>query len=337
MPRTFFEDLHPGSTLSLGSATMAKDEMIAFATEYDPQPFHVDEVAARETFVGTLIASGWHTAAVNMRLFADGLLLDSSAMGAPGIDELKWLKPVLPGDTLRSRVAIVETRPSESRPTLGLVRFAFEVSNQKDEPVMTQSNWVLFGRREPGPEPTERTARPRPAPAAEDVPPAIVRVTPNPYLDDLVVGEIIELGSRTFPADHIVRFAKAYDPQLFHVDEVAAKGTLLGGLCASGWQTAATWMSLMAAHRGRIRADTIGRGERPARLGSSPGFKDMKWFKPVFAGDTLTYRTRVSDRRASTSRPGWGLAFHHNTAVNQKGETVFAFDGVVFWERRPGL
>jgi acyl dehydratase len=272
-----------------------------------------------------------------MRLFADGLLLDSSAMGAPGIDELKWLKPVLPGDTLWSRVAVVETRPSESRPTLGLVRFAFEVSNQKDEPVLTQSNWVLFGRREPGPQATERTARPRPAPAAEDVSPAIVRVTPNPYLDDLVVGEIIELGSRTFTADHIVRFAKAYDPQVFHVDEVGAKETLLGGLCASGWQTAATWMSLMAAHRGRIRADTIGRGERPARLGSSPGFKDMKWFRPVHAGDTLTYRTRVTDRRASTSRPGWGLAFHHNTAVNQKGETVFAFDGVVFWERRPGL
>ncbi|MET0430357.1 MAG: MaoC family dehydratase [Microvirga sp.] len=336
MPRTFFEDLHPGSTLPLGSVTMAKDEMIVFASEYDPQPFHVDEVAARDTFVGTLIASGWHTAAVNMRLFADGLLLDSSAMGAPGIDELKWLKPVLPGDTLKSRVTIVETRLSESRPALGLVRFAFEVSNQRDEAVMTQSNWVLFGRRESGPEPAGRRARPRAAPATEATVPAIAGTPSNPYLDDLVVGEIVELGSRTFAADHIVRFAKAYDPQRFHVDAVAAKDTLLGGLCASGWQTAATWMSLMAAHRARLRSETIKRGEQPARLGPSPGFKAMKWFKPVYAGDTLAYRTTVTDRRASTSRPGWGLAFHHNTATNQDGETVFAFDGVVFWERRPG-
>jgi acyl dehydratase len=337
MTRYHFEDLRPGMSLTLGPSHVSKDEIIAFAGEYDPQPFHVDEVAARDSFIGTLIASGWHTACINMRLFADGILLDSTSMGSPGIEELKWLKPVKPGDTLRSRVTIADSRPSGSRPNLGLVQFAFEVMNQNDEAVMSQSNWVLFGRREAGSEASDSPVRPRPAaPAAESLPDlGLVRATSNPYLDDLVAGETITLGSHTFQADDIIGFAKVYDPQRFHVDPVAAKDSLLGGLCASGWQTAAVWMKLMAAHRDRVRTEALARGERPARLGPSPGFKNMRWLKPVYAGDTITYRTTLTNKRASASRPGWGLAFHHNTAVNQKGEDVFAFDGMVFWERRP--
>ena len=148
MTRYVFEDFAPGMTIMLGPVAVSKEEIIAFATEFDPQPFHIDEIAARDSFVGTLVASGWHTCALNMQMFAQGLLLDSSGMGAPGIDTLRWLLPVKPGDTLRSRLTVTETRESKRRPHTGLVKTQFEVTNQRDEVVMTQSNWVIFGRRD---------------------------------------------------------------------------------------------------------------------------------------------------------------------------------------------
>ncbi|HST94879.1 MAG TPA: MaoC family dehydratase N-terminal domain-containing protein, partial [Microvirga sp.] len=94
------------------------------------------------------------------------------------------------------------------------------------------------------------------------------------------------------------------------------------------------WMKHMVGHRDRIRAYALAHGQRPARLGPSPGFSNLKWQKPVYAGDTITFRTTVTAKRPSASRPGWGLVFHHNTGTNQHGEEVFAFDGMVFWERR---
>jgi acyl dehydratase len=338
MPHLAFEDLTPGSSQILGPVTVSKDDIIAFAREYDPQPFHVDEIAAKDSFIGTLIASGWHTCAINMRLLADGMLLDSMAMGAPGIDEVKWLKPVRPGDSLRSRMSILDSRPSKSRPSIGLVRFRFEILNQVDETVMTQDNWIMFGRKDA--EPANGGGRAALAAAASamsgsaprrEIPP----LSANPYLEDLVVGEVEELGSYTFGAEEIVRFASRFDPQHFHVDPQAAKDSLFGDLCASGWHTASVWMKLMIAYREHVRAEALIRGERPARLGPSPGFTNMKWLKPVYAGDTITYHSTVTGKRVSASRPGWGMAFHRNSGVNQHGEEVFAFDGAVFWERRP--
>ncbi|MFC4172237.1 MaoC family dehydratase [Microvirga sp. GCM10011540] len=338
MPHFAFEDFVPGTTEVLGPVTVSKEDILAFAREYDPQPFHVDEIAARDSFVGTLIGSGWHTACINMRLLADGRILDSTSMGSPGIDELKWLKPVRPGDTLRSRMNVEESRPSKSRPSIGLVRFRFELMNQNDETVMTQGNWIMFGRRDAEPAPgAGRSALAAAASSLPDSAPAIeaLHITANPYLEDIVAGDTVELGTYTFGSEEIIRFARQFDPQRFHVDPVAAKDSLFGDLCASGWHTAAIWMKLMIGHRERVRADALARGERPARLGPSPGFTNLKWLKPVYADDTITYRSTFTGARASASRPGWGIATHHNTGVNQHGEEVFSFDGAVFWERRP--
>jgi acyl dehydratase len=337
MPRFAFEDFIPGTTEILGPVTVSKEDILAFAREYDPQPFHVDEIAAKESFVGTLIGSGWHTACINMRLVAEEKILDSTSMGSPGIDELKWLKPVRPGDTLRSRMTIVDSRPSKSRPAIGLVRFRFELVNQADEVVMTQANSIMFGRKDA--EPVTGPGRSAPA-AAASMPgsaPSVEapRLSANPYLDDLVAGDTEELGAYTFTADGIIRFARQFDPQRFHVDPEAAKHSLFGDLCASGWHTASIWMKLMIAHREQVRIEALARGERPARLGPSPGFTNLKWLMPVYADDTITYRSTITGARASASRPGWGMAFHHNTGVNQHGQEVFAFDGAVFWERRP--
>ncbi|WP_210485111.1 MaoC family dehydratase [Microvirga antarctica] len=334
MTRYAFEDFTPGLTLTMGPVSVSKDEIIAFATEFDPQPFHIDEIAAKDTFVGTLIASGWHTCALNMRLFADNVLLDSTGMGAPGIEGLQWLRPVKPGDTLRSRMRVTDQRPSKSRPTIGLVQFHFEMVNQRDEPVLTQSNWVMFARRD-APAVEGAPAKDRIANTEPPIPEIKASLSTNPYLDDLVVGETMELGSFTFSPDDIIRFARQFDPQLFHLDAEAARHSLFGGLCASGWHTAGVWMKLMAAHRDRVRKDAIARGLRIARLGPSPGFTNLKWHKPVYAGDTISYRTTLTGKRNSASRPGWGIASHHNEGTNQYGEPVLAFDGAVFWERRP--
>jgi len=337
MPRYAFEDLIPGTTHMLGPYTVTKEELLAYAREYDAQPFHVDEVAAKDSFIGTLIASGWHTCSINMRLLADGLILDSTSMGSPGIEEVKWLKPVRPGDTLRSRMTILESRASKSRPSIGLVRFLFEMLNQADETVFTQKNWIMFGRRDA--EPVKGSGPSALAAAASAMPdhtPAreLPHISSNPYLEDLVIGETEVLGSYTFERDDIIGFAKQFDPQRFHVDEVAAKDSLFGGLCASGWHTASIWMKMMVGHRDRIRGNALSHGARPAKLGPSPGFTDLKWLKPVYAGDTITYRSTVSGKRVSNSRPGWGLVSHHNSATNQHGEEVFSFEGMVFWERR---
>lgn len=338
MARYAFEDFTPGSTRMLGPFTVTKEALLAFAHEYDAQPFHVDEVAAKDSFIGTLIASGWQTCCINMRMLADEMILDSTSMGSPGIEEVKWLKPVRPGDTLRSRMTILESRPSKSRPSIGLVQFQFEMLNQADETVFVQKNWIMFGRRDaeaftgvgPGTLAAVAPAMPDGTPERE-----LPHISSNPYFEDLVIGEAEELGSYTFEPDDIIAFAKQFDPQRFHVDAEAAKNSLFGALCASGWHTASVWMKQMVAHRSRIRANALAHGARAARLGPSPGFTNLKWLKPVYTGDTITYRSTVTGKRISNSRPGWGLVFHHNTGTNQHGEEVFSFEGMVFWERQP--
>jgi acyl dehydratase len=122
---------------------------VAFARDWDPQPFHVDETAAAASIYGGLIASGWHTACVFMRLFVEGLLGRAAALGSPGIDELRWLRPVRPGDTLEGRLEVLEVRPSRSKPDRGMVRLRSVLVNQDQEEVLTFIGNVLF-RRRPG-------------------------------------------------------------------------------------------------------------------------------------------------------------------------------------------
>jgi acyl dehydratase len=154
------------------------------------------------------------------------------------------------------------------------------------------------------------------------------------WFEDLIVGDRTELGSHLFTADDIVRFARAFDPQVFHVDAEAAKASSFGGLCASGWHTASVWMKLMVAERKRRVADEIARGEKPGRMGPSPGFTDLKWLKPVYAGDTIAYATEVIELRESRSKPEWGLMRSLNTGTNQSGALAFSFIGNVFVPRR---
>ena len=154
------------------------------------------------------------------------------------------------------------------------------------------------------------------------------------FFEDIRVGERFEVGSHTFTADGIKAFARRFDPQAFHLDEEAAARSHFGALCASGWHTAAAGMRLMVEHHRRDDEARRARGETVAALGPSPGFRDLKWLKPVFVGDTITYAMEVVETRASNSRPGWGLMWIRNTGVNQKGEPVISFVSTAFVERR---
>jgi acyl dehydratase len=154
------------------------------------------------------------------------------------------------------------------------------------------------------------------------------------FFEDIAVGERMELGRHTFDADGIKAFARRFDPQPFHLDEAAAARSHFGALCASGWHTAALWMRLMVDTQRREDEARRQRGEPVATLGPSPGFKELKWLKPVYVGDTISYATEVVQTRASESRPEWGLITIRNSGVNQKGEPVISFGSVAFVERR---
>lgn len=142
-----FEDFTPGLVIACGSVTVTEAEIVAFASEFDPQPFHLDAEAAAHTLLGGLAASGWHSVCLVMRLICESFLLDSTSMGSPGVEEVRWLKPVRPGDTLSLTATVQEARASRSRADMGLVKFQFDLSNQRDEHVLTMSNVLMFGRR----------------------------------------------------------------------------------------------------------------------------------------------------------------------------------------------
>jgi acyl dehydratase len=143
----YWEDIKAGEVIELGSCTVTKEAIVAFAREFDPQPFHTDEETAKRTIWGGLIASGWHTGSMLMRLFYDGFLKDTVSLGSPGIDELKWLRPVRPGDSLSGRLTILETTPSRSKPDRGIIRSQMEVLNQHGEVVMSTKGVNFFARR----------------------------------------------------------------------------------------------------------------------------------------------------------------------------------------------
>jgi acyl dehydratase len=141
----YYEDIQIDIVQKYGSYEVTKDELIEFASKYDPQPFHLDEEAAAKTHFGRLSASGWHSAAMMMRMMVDQMNANKQAgLGSPGVDNLRWLKPVYPGDTLRCEHVTLEKRRSESRPEMGIMKGKITVLNQHDEKVMTMESTGLI-------------------------------------------------------------------------------------------------------------------------------------------------------------------------------------------------
>ena len=146
----WFEDYVPGAVHKFGSIAVEEDEVIAFAQRYDPQDFHTDPVAAKDTIFGGLIASGWQTCGLMMRLYAEHYLTKCASLASPGVDELRWLRPVRPGDTLSVRVSILDAVPSRSKPDRGVVTSFIEVLNQNLDVVLTMRAINMIARRNSG-------------------------------------------------------------------------------------------------------------------------------------------------------------------------------------------
>ncbi|HAH11178.1 MAG TPA: dehydratase [Alphaproteobacteria bacterium] len=147
-PKYYFEDFVPGPPESWGDRLITREEVIAFASEYDPQPHHLDDAAAEASVLKGLSASGWHSCAIAMRMACDWFLLDSAALGSPGIAEVRWRKPVRPGDRLTMRRTVNSARPSQSKADRGYVAMLWELINQQGEVVMTLDATTILARRE---------------------------------------------------------------------------------------------------------------------------------------------------------------------------------------------
>jgi acyl dehydratase len=154
------------------------------------------------------------------------------------------------------------------------------------------------------------------------------------FFEDLKAGQRRELGSFTFTAEGIKKFASQFDPQVFHLDEEAGKKSLFGGLAASGWHVGSVCMKLLVAAGQREAKELAARGETVAAWGPSPGFRDLRWIKPVLAGDTISFASEILSLRSSSSRPQWGIVEARNTGTNQADELVFSFVSTAFVPRR---
>jgi acyl dehydratase len=150
MAKYHWEDFKTGDVAVYGPRLVTREEIVAFAAEFDPQPMHLDEAAASATLLGGLAGSGWHSCALMMRMMADGFLLDSASMGAPGVEDVRWLKPLRPGTQVRLRVSVLDTRSSKSRPEMGLTRIRYDLIDEADSVITTMTSTMMLGRRAPG-------------------------------------------------------------------------------------------------------------------------------------------------------------------------------------------
>jgi acyl dehydratase len=329
------EDLEVGKPYTFGHKVVTKEEIIAFGRAYDPQPMHVDEEAAKATLVGGLCTSGYHTCAIMMRMLCDGLLGRMVSLGSPGVDEVRWIKPVRPGDTLHATYVVQEKRDLASRPDVGVAKVQLELVNRNGEVASTWRTNQLTRRRSPGAAPQPGTAkREKPQLASLWDAPDVGALSADAFFEDRSIGETADLGRHTFMRDEIIQFAREFDPQPFHLDEAAAKASLFGGLCASGWHTAAIFIRHAVMARQQATAEARAKGLRLAAYGPSPGFRNLAWHRPVYVGDTIEFRTRLAEKIDLKSRPERGLLASTVQGRNQKGEIVFSNTTQMLAERR---
>jgi len=154
---------------------------------------------------------------------------------------------------------------------------------------------------------------------------------------DYHIGAVMELGSHVFTPEAIIEFANKFDPQRFHTDPEAARNSVFGGLCASGWHTASIWMKLNLVHQMRREAERTARGMPNPEYGPSPGFRNMRWSKPVFAGDTISYRLTTTGLKPMRGRPGWSIMTALAEAHNENGDSVMSFESAVLVRIPPAL
>jgi acyl dehydratase len=331
MSRKTFEDFPVGTVVHFRGYEVTEAEIIAFARAFDPQPMHLDPEAAQATRMKGLTAPGMLNCSMVMRLYYDGLLADAEGLGAPGLDETRWLFPVRPGMVLSAELRVTSARVSRSRPDMGLVGIEIDTRDQTSALLMTQRFTGLFARRDTTPPPPPDTS-PKAAPAAQVELPCfddpLVNLTRFAHRhEDVVIGARVALGSKLFTREDIIDFASKYDPQPFHLSDEGAATSHFGRLAASGWHTAANYMRRFIDTRDHIRADAASLPFVLNPGGPSPGFRNLRWLRPVHAGDTITYDTTVIAKEQHPTRPNLGVARNRATGVNQNGVKVFEIEG----------
>ena len=223
--------------------------MLAFAAEFDPQPMHLDEEAAKRSMLKGLSGSGWHLCSIMMRMMFDGYIGRTASLGSPGVNELRWLAPLRPGDDLTLDVDVAEARVSRSRPETGIVTFKGSVRNAAGQALCEMVSPIIVGRRTVG----SRAGR-------------LMR-----FFEDIEIGQRREVGSFTFTAELIKKFAAQFDPQRFHLDEEEGRKSLFGGLAASGWHVGSVCMKLLVADGQRQAREAAGARREGRGLGTVAG------------------------------------------------------------------
>jgi acyl dehydratase len=291
-----FEDFPPGHFGTFGPRHVTREEMLAFAAEFDPQPMHLDEEAASRSMLKGLSGSGWHLCSIMMRMMFDGFIGRAASLGSPG----------------RHRGGKDFPQPSRDR----------HRDVEEHRPQRGGTGAVRDGL-------ADHRAAPRRKRCGVG--------GPMHFFEDIEIGQRRELGSFTFTAELIKRFAVQFDPQRFHLDEEEGRKSLFGGLAASGWHVGSVCMKMLVADGQRQAQEAAARGEKIAIWGPSPGFRDLRWIKPVLAGDTIHFASEVESLRSSSSRPEWGILEARNTGTNQRGDLVFSLLATAFVPRRnPG-
>ncbi len=330
MSKKTFEDFPVGTVVRRSGYEVTEPEVIAFARAFDPQPMHLDPVAAKATRHKGLSSPGMLTCSMVMRLLCDTILNDAEGLGAPGVDETRWLRPVRPGMVLHMEWRVMSARVSQTRPEMGLLGIEVDTRDQTGELVMTMRYPGLFLRRDASPPPPDDSPKsPRAAP--EQLPvfdDPMVNLTRFAHRhEDVVIGARVELGSKLFTREDIIHFATKYDPQPFHLSDEGAARSHFGRLASSGWQTASNYMRCFIDTRDSVRARAASLPFALNPGGPSPGFRNLRWLRPVHADDTITYDTTVISKEPHATRPELGVVRNRATGVNQNGVRVFEIEG----------
>jgi acyl dehydratase len=293
--RFFFEDFPAGKVFDFANFTLSRDLIDAYAADFDPlfSGTHHDASGGR-------FASPWQMNALLMRLNYDCWMFETAARGAPGVDEARWFRRAAAGDIITGRYTVRSARVSRSKPQLGLVQFFHELF-ANGERVMYQLNSVMLERR------SKEPAGENTAPARTQAAPQQTEETPASW---------IPLGERDFPAEAILKFARMYDPQPFHVDIEAANNGPFGGLAASGWHTVGQWAS---AYTDAFNAGRKGLPRPQALLWMKP----LIWKKPVYAGERIAFDFTPLKREHDPN--GNPVLTARNRGVDSNGDVVIDF------------
>lgn len=320
-----------GEVLEFGRIRMSQDEIVAFAKVYDPQPVHIDDDAARKTLLGGLVASGWHTCTVIMELLQTAMASRVPEMAVAGAEEIVWMKPVRPGDTLQGFVTWTTSPPC----TCGTVarKAKVEVHNQAGAVVMRWSLDCTFPVGPSNHDAASQSCTLRRGRAA--------RVTRHPrsnairYFDEVMPGDEIELGDYTFADEDVAAFQSRYCPR----SDTEQSGNLdarppgTSRQVVPPWQITAAWMQCMVRYYERESARLADLGRTAPLLGPAAGVRHLRWHAPIMSGETITFRGWAERKLEIASQPKWGLLVVGAEGVNMAGDTVVSFYPQMLLER----